>query len=70
MPLRRKFPISQPAIYKRLQAYNRLKSYDFKVKPFGFVQSVAIAKVAGADVLPIAPYEIDLAKSPSTMGRF
>lgn len=64
MPLRRKFPISQPSILKRLEAYNKNRSYEFRVKPFGFVQSAVVAtKVGNGDPLPIAPFESDLAKA-------
>ncbi len=64
VPLRRKFPIGQPAIYQRLERYNTTRSYDYKVKPFGFVQSAALAARKGADdPLPIAPFETDLAKA-------
>jgi hypothetical protein len=64
MPLRRKFPIGQPAIYQRLERYNKTRLYDFKVKPFGFVQSVALAARRGADdPLPIAPSETDIVKA-------
>ena len=70
VPLRRKFPITQPAIYKRLQAYNRPKSYDFKVKPFGVdLQSVVIAKVAGMpSVADSAVRSISLPSPPFTYG--
>jgi hypothetical protein len=64
VPLRRKFPISQPSIVKRLEAYNKTRSYDFRVKPFGFVQTVTPATISGmATPLPIAPFEADLAKA-------
>jgi hypothetical protein len=64
MPLRRKFPISQPSILKRLEPYNKARSYDFRVKPFGFVQSATPAtKVGKDDLLPIAPFEADLTKA-------
>ena len=64
VPLRRKFPISQPAILKRLEAYNKPRSYDFRVKPFGFVQTISPDRQTGEnDVLPIAPYETDVRKS-------
>jgi hypothetical protein len=64
VPLRRKFPISQPAILKRLEAYNKARSYDFRVKPFGFVQTIAPNRQTGEnDVLPIAPFETDVRKS-------
>lgn len=64
VPLRRKFPISQPAILKRLQAYNKPRSYDFRVKPFGFVQTITPDRQTGdADVLPIAPFESNARKS-------
>lgn len=64
VPLRRKFPISQPSVLKRFESYNRGRSYDSRIKPFGFVQSVTPAFLLGADdVLPIALYEHELAKS-------
>jgi hypothetical protein len=64
VPLRRKFPISQPSILKRLEAYNKTRSYDFRFKPFGFVQTVTPATISGmATPLPIAPFEADLAKA-------
>jgi hypothetical protein len=64
VPLRRKFPISQPAILRRLDAYNKLRSFDFKVKPFGFVQTVSPDRQTGeTDLLPIAPFEADVRKS-------
>ena len=64
VPLRRKFPISQPAILKRLKAYNKPRSYDFRVKPFGFVQTISPDRQTGEnDVLPIAPFETDVRKS-------
>jgi len=62
--LRRKFPISQPSILKRLEPYNKTRSYDFRVKPFGFVQSATPAtRIGKDDPLPIAPFEADLAKA-------
>ncbi|MGA8575271.1 MAG: hypothetical protein WB609_06200 [Candidatus Cybelea sp.] len=64
VPLRRKFPISQPSILQRFEAYNKTRPYDHRVKPFGFVQSVIPATVSGTtNPLPIAPFEADLAKS-------
>ena|GEM_PF-4859003 len=57
VPLRRKFPISQPSILKRLEPYNKTRSYDFRVKPFGFVQSATPAT------------RIKLAKPPVSSGR-
>lgn len=64
VPLRRKFPVSQPRILKRLEAYNRTRSYDQRVKPYGFVQTVVPATVTGtSNVLPIAPHEADVAKA-------
>jgi len=64
VPLRRKFPVSQPSILKRFDSYNRDRNYDSRVKPFGFVQSVTPAFLIGtSDVLPIAPFERELSKS-------
>ncbi len=64
VPLRRKFPISQPSILGRMKAYNKPRTYEHQVKPFGFVQTVsATVKIGAKDFLPIAPFELDLAKS-------
>lgn len=63
VPLRRKFPISQPSILNRLERYNKSRSFDFRIKSFGFVQSVVPAIVGKSEPLPIAPYEADLKKS-------
>ena len=64
IPLRRKFPISQPSILARMKAYNKGKTYDHQVKPSGFVQTVsATVKIGPKEFLPIAPFETDLAKS-------
>jgi hypothetical protein len=64
VPLRRKFPISQPSILQRLAPYNRSRSYDFRVKPYGFVQTATPAIIMGGDdLLPIAPFELDVAKA-------
>ena len=63
VPMRRKFPISQPSILKRLAEYNKGRSYEHRIKPFGFVQSITPALITSDDILPIAPFEADLAKS-------
>ncbi len=64
VPLRRKFPISQPAILKRLVGYNESRSFDFRVKPFGFVQTASPDQETGdIDILPIAPFETDVRKA-------
>jgi hypothetical protein len=63
VPLRRKFPISQPSILKRLDAYNRTRSYDHQVKPSGFVQSVTPAIVGRENPLPIAPFSRELSEA-------
>lgn len=63
-PLRRKFPISQPDVLKRFEQLNHMKPYELRVKPYGFVQAVTPAVIcAQNDVLPIAPFETDLARS-------
>jgi hypothetical protein len=63
VPMRRKFPISQPSILKRLGEYNKGRSCEHRIKPFGFVQSITPALITSDDILPIAPFEADLAKS-------
>jgi hypothetical protein len=63
VPMRRKFPISAPAILSRLNPHNRSKSYDHRIKPYGFVQSITPAVIGSNEPLPIAPFERDLAKS-------
>ncbi len=64
-PLRRKLPISQPAVLKRkgFVEYNRAKAYSHRVKPFNFVQVMTQTLVHGEEVLPIAPFERTLAAS-------
>jgi hypothetical protein len=65
IPLRRKLPIAQPSVLdtRGFRAYNRTKSYDFRIKPFSFLQTVTPAIEVGDSVRPIAPFERDLAKS-------
>jgi hypothetical protein len=62
-PMRRKFPISAPAILNRLNPHNKSRSCDYRIKPYGFVQSIAPAITGPDEPLPIAPFERDLAKS-------
>lgn len=63
VPMRRKFPISAPTILNRLIPHNTSRSYDQRIKPYGFVQSIAPAVTGPNEPLPIAPFELDLAKS-------
>jgi hypothetical protein len=60
--MRRKFPISAPAILSRLNPHNRTRSYDHRIKPYG-LQSVTPAVTGPNELFPIAPFETDLAKS-------
>jgi hypothetical protein len=39
------------------------KSYDHRIKPYGFAQSITPAVIGSNEPLPIAPFERDLAKS-------
>jgi hypothetical protein len=66
VPMRRKLPIAQPSVLdtKGFRAYNRAKSYDFRIKPFGFLQAVTPALVTDRKaVRPVAPFERDEIKS-------
>jgi hypothetical protein len=46
-----------------LKTYNKPRSYDFRIKPFGFVQTISPDRQTGEnDVLPIAPFD-DVRKS-------
>jgi len=63
VPLRRKFPISQPAVLQRLDKYNHPRTFEQRVKPFGFVQSLTPVSRGKTEALPIAPFELDLAKA-------
>jgi hypothetical protein len=65
VPMRRKFPIAQPSILDRkaFKDHNRAKSYDFRMKPFSFLQTVTPAVEMRGRVRPVAPYERDVAKS-------
>ncbi|HVR45249.1 MAG TPA: CRISPR-associated endonuclease Cas1 [Candidatus Binatia bacterium] len=60
-------PLLAKAMYgrwmSRLDPHNRAKSYDHRIKPYGFVQSITPAVIGSNEPLPIAPFERDLAKS-------
>ena len=64
-PMRRRLPITQPHVYDTpgFKRFNRAKSYDFRIKPFGFLQTITPAKEIGKAVQPIAPSERDITKS-------
>ena len=63
LPLRRKFPLAQPAILKRqaIVNFNRGKPYTGQIKPFNFLQVLTSSVLIGEDVLPVAPHEKDAA---------
>jgi hypothetical protein len=62
VPLRRKFPVAQPAILERLnRTFNKDRNFDMRVKPFGFVQTIAPDRDDGT--IPMAPFEKDTRKS-------
>ena len=66
VPMRRKLPIAQPSVLdtKGFRAYNRAKSYDFRIKPFSFLQAVTPALATDRKaVRPVAPFERDEIKS-------
>jgi hypothetical protein len=65
-PMRRALPLSTPHVYKArgFTRLNKSKGYDFKIKPFGFLQAVTEAiKVGKASLQPIAPFERGLNES-------
>jgi len=57
VPMRRKFAISAPAILSRLHPHNRSKSYDHRIKPYGFVQTIRPAVIGSSEPPPIAQFE-------------
>jgi hypothetical protein len=66
LPMRRRLPITQPHVHKApgFNRFNRTKSYDFKIKPFGFLQAITPAMRSGKNaVQPIAPFERDARES-------
>jgi hypothetical protein len=62
VPLRRKFQVAQPAILERLdKTFNKERTFDMRVKPFGFVQTIVPDRVT---VLSDgAPFEKDTRES-------
>jgi hypothetical protein len=65
-PMRRVLPLSKPHLYKSrgFTQLNKRKSYDFKIKPFGFLQVVSPAIEFGKrSIQPIAPFERGLSES-------
>jgi len=65
LPMRRRLPITQPHVYDTpgFKRFNRAKSYDARIKPFGFLQTITPAREIGKAVQPIAPSERDITKS-------
>jgi hypothetical protein len=66
VPLRRKLPLNQPNVLNRdaLRRYNASRSYAHRLKPFNFVQVLTPnINVGSRDILPLAPFERDLAKA-------
>jgi hypothetical protein len=66
LPMRRALPIAKPHVYsaRGFKMLNRRVNYDFKIKPFGFLQAVTPAlEFRKKAVQPIAPYERGLLES-------
>lgn len=66
LPMRRALPISKPHVYsaRGFKILNRRISYDFKIKPFGFLQAVTPAlEFRKKAAQPIAPFERGLLES-------
>ena len=62
-PVRRQLPLSQPEIYKKFRKFNSRKTYDNKIKPFGFIQTVVPALSDGEPIQPMAPFERSAVRS-------
>jgi hypothetical protein len=66
LPMRRALPIAKPHVYsaRGFKILNRSVSYDFKIKPFGFLQAVTPAlEFRKKAAQPIAPFERGLLES-------
>jgi DNA polymerase type B, organellar and viral len=66
LPMRRALPIAKPHVYsaRGFKILNRRVSYDFKIKPFSFLQAVTPALEFRKNAAqPIAPFERDLLAS-------
>ena len=66
LPMRRALPIATPHVYsaRGFKILNRRVSYDFRIKPFGFLQAVTPAlEFRKKAVQPIAPFERALLES-------
>jgi hypothetical protein len=64
--MRRALPIAKPYVYnaRGFKRINRGKRYDFRIKPFGFLQAVSEAvRTRKKAVQPIAPFERGLNES-------
>ncbi len=70
-PMRRVLPLSKPHLYKSrgFTQLNKRKCYDFKIKPFGFLQAVTPAlEFRKKAAQPIAPFERGLVESKTCLG--
>jgi hypothetical protein len=68
LAMRRALPIATPHVYsaRGFKIFNRRISYDFKIKPFGFLQAVTPAlEFRKKSAQPIAPFERGLLESKS-----
>jgi hypothetical protein len=66
LPMRRALPIAKPHVYsaRGFKVLNRRVNYDFKIKPFSFLQAVTPAlEFRKKAAQPIAPFERDLLAS-------
>lgn len=68
LPMRRALPIAMPHVHsaRGFKILNQSVSYDFKIKPFGFLQAVTPAlEFEKKATQPIAPFERGLLESKS-----
>jgi len=66
LPVRRALPIATPHVYsaRGFKIFNRRITFDFKIKPFGFLQAVTPAlEFRKKAAQPIAPFERGLPES-------
>ena len=66
VPMRRALPIATPHVYsaRGFKVFNRRVPYDFRIKPFGFLQAVTPAlEFKKKAAQPIAPFERGLLES-------
>jgi hypothetical protein len=63
VPARRRVPLNRPSLLVPFANYNRGRTFENQIKPFGFLQTFTPAIECGQKVRPLAPFTKTLAEA-------